>query len=56
MSINQDRERLAQKHNLDRITRDLKATDMVTVVPMRIWKTSRLFLFYSWWVNSSQIW
>ena len=32
MSINQDRERLAQKHNLDRIGRDLKATDMVTVV------------------------
>ena len=32
MSIDQDRERLAEKHNLEWIGRDLKATDMVTVV------------------------
>ena len=31
MSIDQDRERLAQKHNLEWIQRDLKATDMVIV-------------------------
>ena len=43
MSINQDRERLAQKHNLDRITRDLKATDMVTVVR---WDLENLRLDY----------
>ena len=32
MSIASDRERLLQKHNLEWIRRDLKATDMVTVV------------------------
>ena len=31
MSIESDRERLLQKHNLERIRRDLKATEMVTV-------------------------
>ena len=31
MTIESDRERLSQKHNLERIGRDLKATDMVTV-------------------------
>ena len=43
MSINQDQERLAQKHNLDRIRRDLKATDMVTVVR---WDLENLRLDY----------
>lgn len=31
MSIDADRERLSQKHNLERIGRDLKVTEMVTV-------------------------
>ena len=43
MSIEADRERLAQKHNLDWIRRDLKATDMVTVVR---WDLENLRLDY----------
>ena len=48
MSIDQDRERLAQKPNLDWITRDPKATGMVTVVPMRTWVALGRTLFHSW--------
>ena len=43
MSIDQDRERLAQGHNLEWIRRDLKATDMVTVVR---WDLENLRLDY----------
>ena len=45
MSIDQDRERLAQKPNLDWITRDPKATGMVTVY-RRMGSPRDYFIFF----------